>query len=104
MYVVCTRPTNVNGFGYTSQQACAELVAAGSLFEILPESAKVYPTWEQLVAKYAIMGKRAHDVRLVALMLQHNVSSLLTFNDADFRPFTEIQPINPFDLLSIPRV
>jgi predicted nucleic acid-binding protein len=104
MYVVCIRPASANGFGYTSPQACAEIAAAGALFEILPETAQVYPTWEGLVAKHAVLGKHAHDVRLVALMIQHRIPSLLTFNDADFRPFTEIQSINRFDLLSIPRV
>jgi hypothetical protein len=73
------------------------------LFELLPETAQVYPTWEGLVAKYAVQGKRAHDVRLVALMIQHRVPKLLTFNDADFRAVAEIQSLNPFDVLAIPR-
>ena len=59
--------------------------------------------WEGLVAKYAVQGKRAHDVRLVALMIQHRVPKLLTFNDADFRAVAEIQSLNPFDVLAIPR-
>jgi len=37
-------------------------------------------------------------------MIQHRVPSILTFNDADFRRFTEIQTLNPFDVLGIPRV
>ncbi len=103
MYVVCTRPAKVNGFGLNSQQAGAEIAAARALFELLPETPQVYPAWEGLIAKYAITGKRAHDVRLVALMIQHRVAKLLTFNDADFRIFTEIEPLNPFDVLALPR-
>ncbi len=103
MYVVCTRPAEVNGFGLTSQQAGAEIAAARTLFELLPETPQVYPVWEGLVAKYAIVGKRAHDLRLVALMIQHRLAKLLTFNDADFRRFTEIEPLSPFDVLTIPR-
>ena len=104
MYVVCSRPANVNGFGYTPQQACAEILAARALFEILPETSQVYPTWEGLIAKYAVQGKQAHDTRLVALMIQHRVPKLLTFNDADFRRFAEVDAINPFDALAIPRI
>jgi predicted nucleic acid-binding protein len=104
MYVVCSRPSNANGFGYSPQQACAEIAAARALFEILPETAQVYPTWEGLIAKYAVQGKQAHDTRLVALMIQHRVSTLLTFNDADFRRFSEIRSLNPFDVLAVPRV
>jgi predicted nucleic acid-binding protein len=103
MYVVCTRPAGANGFGITAPQACAEIAAARALFELLPETAQVYPTWEGLMVKHAILGKRAHDVRLVALMIEHRVGRLLTFNDADFRSFTEIQPINPFDVLALPK-
>jgi predicted nucleic acid-binding protein len=103
MYVVCTRPANANGFGMNSQQAGAEIAAVRSLFELLPEIAQVYPAWEGLIAKYAVQGKRSHDVRLVALMIQYRVFQVLTFNDADFRHFTEIEPINPFDVLAIPR-
>jgi len=104
MYVVCTRPASVNGFGFSPQQACAEIAATRALFEILPETAQVYPTWEGLIAKHAVQGKQAHDTRLVALMIQHRVPKLLTFNDADFRRFAEIEPLNPFDILAIPRV
>ena len=104
MYVVLTRPISGNGFGYNPQQARAEICATRALFELLPETAQVYPTWEGLIAKHDITGKRAHDVRLVALMIQHRVGKLPTFNDADFRPFTEIEALNPFDILAIPRV
>ena len=104
MYVVCTRPADANGFGMTAQQAGAEIAAAKALFELLSETPQVYPSWEGLITKYAIRGKRSHDVRIVALMIQHRVSKLLTFNDADFRDFVEIEPINPFNVVAIPRV
>jgi predicted nucleic acid-binding protein len=70
----------------------------------LSESARVYPIWEGLIAKHAVLGKQANDARLVALMIHHGLVRMLTFNDADFRRFTEIEPVNPFDVLTIPRV
>lgn len=103
MYVVCTRPVGENGFGMTPPQAHAEITSARALFQVLPETPQVYPTWEGLVAQYAVVGKRTHDTRLVAIMIEHRVPKLLTFNDADFQHFTEITAINPFDVLGVAR-
>ncbi len=104
MYVVCTRPLANNGLGMNSSQANAELVAARSVFELLPDVPQVYSIWEGLVAKHDVHGKRAHDVRLVSLMIHHRVPTLLSFNDSDFRSFSEIQCLNPFDVLSVSRI
>ena len=88
----------------TAPQAAKEIAAARALFELLPETGQVYSIWEGLIAKHAVLGKRAHDVRLVALMIQYRVARLLTFNDADFRAFTEIQALNPLDVMALPRI
>ncbi len=104
MYVVCSRPISANGLGMTPQRAHAEIASARALFQVLPETPQVYSTWEGLIAKYGPVGKRAHDARLAALMLEHHVPRLLTFNDADFSRFVEIAALNPFDVLGIPRV
>jgi predicted nucleic acid-binding protein len=103
MYVVCSRPISANGLEMTSEQSCAEITKARSLFQLLPETAQIYTTWERLIGQYPVHGKRAHDARLVAMMIEHHVPRLLTFNDSDFRQFTEIVLLNPFDVLGIPR-
>ena len=103
MYVVCTRPASVNGFGITSEDALAKLTSTQQIFAILPDTSQVYPTWETLMARYKVGGKRAHDMRLVAVMLIHRVQQILTFNDVDFRNVQEIKALNPFDVLSLPR-
>jgi hypothetical protein len=48
-----------------------------------------------LVANYDVKGKQVHDARLVAGMLRHNVSHLLTFNAKDFSRYSEISVIEP---------
>lgn len=68
-----------------------------------PPRVHCYPAWEGLIAKYAVQGKRSHDVSLVALMIQYRVFQVLTFNDADFRHLTEIEPHQAFAVLAIPR-
>jgi len=103
MYVVCTRPATVNGVGMTPEQALAELAAARALFQNLPDTPQIYSTWEGLMGKYKVQGKRAHDLRLAAFMIEHRIPTILTFNDADFRTVSEIDALNPFDILGVPR-
>lgn len=40
--------------------------------------------WQKVIAANKTMGKNAHDARIVALMLAHGVSFILTFNGNDF--------------------
>lgn len=58
----------------------------------------VSDTWEQLVAKHQVVGKQAHDANLVATMLVHGVTRLLTFNGADFKRYSEIEVIEPVNI------
>ena len=103
MYVVCTRPAAQNGLGLSVAQAHPEVVRARTLFQLLPETGRVYQIWEGRVAKYAVTGKPAHDARLVALMIEHRVDRILTFNDQDLVRYAEVRPLNPFDVLGIAR-
>jgi predicted nucleic acid-binding protein len=103
LYVVCSRPQSSNGLGMTAEQALWEIVSARTIFSPLPDAAEVYSIWENLVTKHRVEGKRAHDVRLAAFMTHHHILKILTFDDADFRGFTEIEAVNPFDVLGIPR-
>lgn len=69
------------------------------LFVLQPEAPEILSLWEKLIVKYQVMGKQAHDTRLVAAMTAHQITHLLTFNTADFKRFTEITAI---DLRDIP--
>jgi hypothetical protein len=46
------------------------------------------------------MGKRTHDVRIVAVMLAYQVTHILTFNPSDFVLTTSIVIVRPQELLS----
>ena len=104
MYVVATRPTPENGLGWSAAQAHDEITKARTLFQLLGETTHVYHTWEALVLKYGVMGKPAHDARLVAMMIEHRVGQILTFNDQDYHRYAEVQAISTFDVLGIKRV
>ncbi len=94
-WVVATRPLERNGLGMTAAQAEAELDRIESQFPVLPDTAAVYGEWRRLVTRYGVIGVRAHDVRLVAAMLVHKITHLLTFNVDDFRQFPEITAVHP---------
>ena len=65
------------------------------LFVVLADTDAILAEWERLVVRYRVIGKQAHDARLVAAMLVHQVTHLLTFNSDDFKRFTEITVVNP---------
>jgi predicted nucleic acid-binding protein len=95
-WVVATRPTSNNGLGFSAEQAEFELSKLGSpLFRVLRDERAIYGHWRNLVNKYSIQGKNAHDARLVAAMMRHGVKHLLTFNAADFSRFEEIEVLTP---------
>jgi predicted nucleic acid-binding protein len=96
-WAVSTRPIIDNGLGLSVAER--ELTKLQSLFTILPDTADILPKWEQLVVKHQVLGKKAHDARLVAAMSVHNLTNLLTFNDGDFKRFTEIVVVNPRDMV-----
>jgi len=94
-WAVATRPIMNNGLGLAITQAEQELTKLKALFTILPDTADILPQWEQLVVKHQVLSKQAHDARLVAAMLVHRVTHLLTFNIADFKRYSEITVVSP---------
>ena len=98
---VATRPLEKNGLGFTLDRTRQEINLIKTLFTLLPDTPSVYPTWEQLVATYQVKGVNVHDTRLVAFMLVHNISHILTFNTKDFQRFdSEIGIIHPNKAIS----
>jgi hypothetical protein len=55
-----------------------------------------------LVADKAVLGKKAHDARLVAAMLRHGVTHLLSFNAPDFARFQEVTAVDPAAATALP--
>lgn len=84
LWVVATRPVEVNGLGWSIPKTTHEMAQLLDEFPLLDERAEIFSTWQQLVATQNIAGKRAHDARIAAAMLIHGVTHLLTFNTQDF--------------------
>jgi predicted nucleic acid-binding protein len=94
-WAVATRPIANNGLGISPVEAAAELLKLKKLFEVLPDEPEILFQWEHLVVKHGVIGRQTHDARLVAVMLVHNLTHLLTFNDRNFKRFNEITVLNP---------
>lgn len=99
-WAVATRPLSANGLQMSVVQACKEIDTIVSLFHLLLDERAIFPRWRELVEKYEVHGKPTHDARLVAAMLRHGVTHLLTFNVGDFNRYAEITAIDPSNLLS----
>jgi len=65
------------------------------MFELLPDTPATYPVWEELVTRYQIAGKPAHDARLVAAMEVHGLTSILTFDRTGFSPIQASRSCTP---------
>lgn len=98
-WVVATRPVEVNGLGWNSQLTDEKICQLISQFRLLEETQEIFTQWYQLVTTYNIKGKRTHDIRLLAVMIVHNIPCLLTFNPDDFISLLSITIIHPNDLL-----
>src|SRR6266536_3244697 len=67
-WAVATRPAAVNGLGFDPAQAEAELCDFDNWFQRLSEPPDIAVRWRALANKHQVLGKQAHDTRLVALM------------------------------------
>ncbi len=83
----CTRPIDRNGFGLTPAQTHQLLRTAERVFPLLPDSPATYPEWRRLVVDYSVSGVQVHDARLVAAMIMHHVTHILTLNISDFERY-----------------
>jgi predicted nucleic acid-binding protein len=101
-WVVATRPVAANGLGMTPGQAELELNRLVALYPLLPDGAAIYDEWKRLVTTYLVVGKNAHDTRLIAAMTVHGMTHLLTFNTADFSRFPGITALDPAVLVAGP--
>ena len=101
-WVVGTRPIAQNGLGLSIEEVAAELAAIKKLFRLFRDERTIFEKWEQLVESHGISGKPAHDARLVAAMMRHGLTHILTFNAQDFTRYQAdgIVPITPGEVVA----
>lgn len=94
-WVVCTRPVEVNGFGWTTERSKVQINQFLSQFNLLSEASNSFSYWFEMVTKYDIKGKRTHDIKILAVMKSWGISHLLTFNPNDFIASNEFTIVHP---------
>ncbi len=94
-WAIATRPIAANGLGLSIVKTSLEIKKFKRYFIFYDDIPNIFAEWENLVLKHNVLGKNVHDTRLVAAMLTHNITHLLTFNTKDFKRFTEITVIDP---------
>jgi predicted nucleic acid-binding protein len=90
--VVATRPVDVNGLGLSMPDALRNVeVFTSPPFVFCEETETVSVRLRELAATHGLVGRRLHDANLVATMLVHGISRMVTQNTADFLELREIQ-------------
>lgn len=97
---VSTRPVAQNGRGKSPAEVADDVQFLRSDFKLLLDEPAIFDEWLTLVTTHKVVGKPSHDARLVAAMLVHGVTHILTFNDKDFRRYSQITVLTPADVVS----
>ncbi len=95
---LATRPAAANGLGHTPAEANRQAQDIEAIFPMLEEGPAVYAQWRLLMERYDVRGRQVFDARLVAVMLVHSITRILTMNAPHFRRFTEIDVVEPKDV------
>lgn len=99
-WAVATRPQIQNGLGLSVDETARQIAYFKSVFMLLPDTTAIFGEWERLVAQHQVRGKQVYDARLVAAMIVHDLTHLLTFNTADFKRFTVIAASSPETIIN----
>jgi predicted nucleic acid-binding protein len=94
-WVVATRPRDVNGIGMSSADAWNSVNDILRSFPCIDEPPRVIDGWTALISRYQVMGKSAHDARLVAVMKSYDMRRIVTINVADFNRYEGIVTMTP---------
>ena len=93
---VCTRPITVRGgLGLSVEATEMRLRLLERHFPVLPDSPAIYEKWKALVLTHKVRGLNVHDARLVAAMMIHGVTHILTANVKDFQRYPDITVVAP---------
>ena len=99
-WVVSTRPLAQNGLGLSVSQADQGILKCLRVFTYLPDQADIFDRWRQLVNQHQVLGKTAHDARLVAALLFHGCDGIVTFNASDFQRYPQLTVLTPEQVLA----
>ncbi len=99
---VLTRPTSGKGFGLSVEYANRSLQFVENIFPLLADTPRIFDIWRTLVVDFGVSGVKVHDAKIVAAMLAHDCTQILTYNPKDFARYssTGIIAVDPSDVQS----
>ncbi len=89
--VVATRVPEANGLGLGSDEALSNVEVFRQRLVFFDETEAVSNELRSLIGSCELTGKRIHDANVVATMLTHGLSKLITENQGDFSVFSDIK-------------
>lgn len=97
-WAVATRPMAANGLEWDMARASAEVPALQERFGFVAEQPALFERWWELCKEQRPSGKRAYDIRLLAVARASGITHILTFNVADFPTNAGVTIVHPRDL------
>jgi predicted nucleic acid-binding protein len=85
--VVATRPAELNGLGLELSDALANVTALRARMRLLEETKAVADRLATLLVEAPSTGRKIHDANVVATMLVHGLTTLVTSDVSDFSRF-----------------
>jgi len=92
-YLAVATRLQASGPALPMAAAVADVQGWQAAFNIAGDGPAVFDRLLQLLATHPGGGKQVHDANLVAAMLEHRITRLLTFNVADFRRFDRLSEV-----------
>ncbi|MGI4789296.1 MAG: type II toxin-antitoxin system VapC family toxin [Janthinobacterium lividum] len=88
------------GFGWEVTEADRKIQQLEFDFPTKYDNAEVYRNWRTIALTLSITGIKVHDTCLVAAMLAHGLTHILTFNVKDFQRYVSlgITVVHPDDI------
>src|ERR1700676_1833464 len=93
-WVVATRPVQSNGLGMSAAKADGDMAKIMQRFRLIRDERAIFEPWRRLVTQYQVLGKNAHDARLVAAMQRHGITHIVSFNGDDFKRYPGVTAID----------
>ena len=89
-----------NGLGFSHEEVLQEPGSIEKLLTLLPDVPATCTAWKDIVTDHKVQGVKVYDARLVATMNIYAVESVLTFNAADFKRYSNITALHPSAVLA----
>ena len=99
MWVVGTRPTDVNGLGWSTTYTSNIIRQLLERFPLIEEDSTIFSNWLRIVSNNNIVGKRTHDARIVATMQSAEITHILTLNPKDFSRIPDLMVVHPAEIV-----